>query len=63
MFDVVATYHQGIPRIHYDRFTDGVHLNKDYAQKCAKKLMMAMNHNNYVLGRALGHDLVYNWYN
>ena len=61
MFDVVATYHQGVPRIHYDRFTDGVHLNQDYAKKCAKKLSMAMNHNTYVLGRALGHNIVYNW--
>lgn len=59
MFDQVSTCLHGSERIHYERFIDGVHLNNNFSIKCAKKLMKAINHNTYVLGRALGHNLVF----
>ena len=59
LFDTVATFEHGSPRIHFSRFTDGVHLRQEIADKCARKLKNAMAFNTYTLGRALGNTIYY----
>ena len=59
LYDTVATFEHGSPRIHYGRFNDGVHLKQEFANKCARKLKNAMAFNTYTLGRALGNNIIY----
>ena len=55
LFDVVASYDGSpyTPRIHYNRFEDGVHLKPEYSMKCATKLKTAMFHNRRLLMNVL----------
>ena len=59
LYDTVATFEKGSPRIHYSRFADGVHLKQEITNKCARKIKNAMAFNAYTLGRALGNNVKY----
>ena len=43
--DTVISYGHNGPRIHYGRFSDGVHLKGSYSSKCGVKFMESLEKN------------------